>query len=42
MDKIKTKSISMADKNINIQINLNKALYLKGVTDKNYEFTWKI
>ena len=38
MDKIKTKSISMADKNINIQINLNKALYLKGVTDKNYEF----
>ena len=38
MDKIKSKSILIADKNINIQINLNKALYLKDVTGKDYEF----
>ena len=40
MDKIKTKSIFIGNQDINIQINLNKCLYLKDLSQegKTYEF----
>ena len=38
LDKIKSKSISMGNQSVNVQIKLNKALYLKDQFGQNCEF----
>lgn len=41
MDKIKTKSLSIGNENINTQIKLNKCLYLKDLGTEGKTFTFK-